>query len=90
MSCFSEPVTGNIKINKITVGVSVWLSVFFFSFFLIQCKSGNKEPDDLTKEWVAPPESRKLRFAFDNFDVAVKKGMELYTVQCSSCHGVNG
>jgi len=90
MNCLPETVTKNTKPNKIIAGVLVWLPIFFFSFFLIRCKSGKKEPDDLSKEWIAPPEARKLRHTFDNFDVSVKKGMEIYTVQCSSCHGVNG
>lgn len=90
MNSFPGPFRKKIKIKKAISIVLFCLPVFFFFSVLSRCKSANKEPDDLSKEWIAPPEARKLRHAFDNIDVAAKKGMEIYVVQCSSCHGVNG
>ncbi|HVY75781.1 MAG TPA: c-type cytochrome [Puia sp.] len=59
-------------------------------FWLTGCKSGAGNPDDLTRAWTAPEEANKLRPNFDDIDVSLKKGMELYNVQCVSCHGLYG
>ncbi len=90
MNSSPDPFTKKFKINKAIAIVSAYsLAVFFFSG-LSRCKSAKKEPDDLSKEWIAPPEAEKLRPGFEDFDLAQKKGMELYALQCVSCHGAQG
>ena len=58
MNSFPGPFRKKIKIKKAISIVLFCLPVFFFFSVLSRCKSANKEPDDLSKEWIAPPEAR--------------------------------
>ncbi|MFI5192767.1 MAG: c-type cytochrome [Chitinophagales bacterium] len=70
--------------------ISFFVLAVLFSSLFSRCKSDTKTSDDFSKEWTAPAEAQKIRPGFEDFDIAVRKGMDLYSQQCISCHGAQG
>ncbi len=90
MNTSSGPFTKTITLAGIITAISACSLALFFAAMLSRCKSANKEPDDFRKEWAAPPEAVKLRPTFMDINLILKKGMEIYNLQCASCHGPHG
>lgn len=76
----------------ITALLTTFLLTAWFLAELAGCRPAgkDKEADDFSKPWMAPPEADKLQPTISDLNVALKTGQEIYSLQCVSCHGPHG